>query len=62
MLQRTKILLYNPKAVFFGMPLALLSIGSYLEQGKFEAFSENKSLENIKGITYLSVTLGKVIA
>ncbi|WP_299438749.1 radical SAM protein [uncultured Aquimarina sp.] len=31
-----KILLYNPKAVFFDMPLALLAIGSALDQNKYK--------------------------
>jgi anaerobic magnesium-protoporphyrin IX monomethyl ester cyclase len=33
---RKKILLYNPKAVFFDMPLALLAIGSVLDATKYE--------------------------
>ena len=33
---RKKVLLYNPKAVFFDMPLALLSIGSVLDSTKYE--------------------------
>jgi anaerobic magnesium-protoporphyrin IX monomethyl ester cyclase len=33
---RKKILLYNPKAVFFDMPLALLAIGSVLDASKYE--------------------------
>lgn len=33
---RKKIVLYNPKAVFFTMPLALLAVGSYLDPRRFE--------------------------
>lgn len=33
---RKKIILYNPKAVFFDMPLALLAIGSVLNKSKYE--------------------------
>lgn len=35
-MSRKKILLYNPKAVFFDMPLALLSIGSMLDPRHYE--------------------------
>lgn len=34
--QRHKIVLYNPRAVFYTMPLALLAIGSELDPEKFE--------------------------
>lgn len=34
--RRRKIVLYNPKAVFFTMPLALLAIGSELDPAKYE--------------------------
>lgn len=33
---KTKVLLYNPIAVFFDMPLALLAIGSVLDPQKYE--------------------------
>jgi radical SAM superfamily enzyme YgiQ (UPF0313 family) len=35
-LKKNKILLYNPIAVFFDMPLALLAIGSVLDPEKYE--------------------------
>jgi anaerobic magnesium-protoporphyrin IX monomethyl ester cyclase len=35
-MKRHKIVLYNPRAVFFTMPLALLAIGSYLDPEKYE--------------------------
>jgi radical SAM superfamily enzyme YgiQ (UPF0313 family) len=34
--KRLKVVLYNPKAVFFTMPLALLAIGSHLDPAKYE--------------------------
>jgi len=34
--KRKKVVLYNPKAVFFDMPLALLAIGSALDENKYE--------------------------
>jgi anaerobic magnesium-protoporphyrin IX monomethyl ester cyclase len=34
--QRRKVVLYNPKALFFDMPLALLAIGSVLDPDRFE--------------------------
>ena len=33
---KQKVILYNPKAVFFDMPLALLAIGSTLDVSKYE--------------------------
>ena len=33
---RRKVVLYNPQAVFFTMPLALLAIGSELDPGLYE--------------------------
>ena len=36
MIKRKKVILYNPKAVFFDMPLALLAIGSILDEKKYE--------------------------
>ena len=33
---RKKIILYNPKTVFFDMPLALLAIGSVIDEEKYE--------------------------
>ena len=36
MKSRRKIILYNPKAVFFDMPLALLAIGSVIDHNKYE--------------------------
>ena len=33
---RQKVVLYNPASVFYTMPLALLALGSYLDQDKYE--------------------------
>lgn len=35
-MNRHKVVLYNPKAVFYTMPLALLAIGSYLDPQKYQ--------------------------
>ena len=53
MKSRKKILLYNPKTVFFDMPLALLAIGSILDPKKYDvkiidARIENNVIEFIK--------------
>lgn len=42
---KTKILLYNPKAVFFDMPLALLAIGSALDMEKYEVIIVDGRIE-----------------
>lgn len=42
---RKKILLYNPKAVFFDMPLALLAIASAIDQEKYEVIIIDGRLE-----------------
>src|SRR5688572_27961968 len=34
--RRRKVVLYNPKALFFDMPLALLAIGSMLDPEEYE--------------------------
>ena len=33
---RPKVILYNPKAVFYTMPLALIALASYLDKNKYE--------------------------
>jgi len=35
-MKRHKIVLYNPQAVFYTMPLALLAVGSYLDPKKYD--------------------------
>jgi anaerobic magnesium-protoporphyrin IX monomethyl ester cyclase len=42
---RLKIVLYNPQAVFFTMPLALLAIGSELDPDKYEVVTIDARLE-----------------
>ena len=34
--ERQKVVLYNPKAVFFTMPLGLLAIGSMLDPRRYD--------------------------
>ena len=42
---RTKVVLYNPQAVFFTMPLALLAIGSELDPARYEVVTIDARLE-----------------
>ena len=42
---RLKIVLYNPRAVFFTMPLALLAVGSELDPEKYEVVIIDGRLE-----------------
>ncbi len=42
---RHKVVLYNPQAVFFTMPLALLAIGSHLDPERFEVVIVDARLE-----------------
>jgi anaerobic magnesium-protoporphyrin IX monomethyl ester cyclase len=42
---RTRIVLYNPRAVFFTMPLALLAIGSELDPQRYEVVIVDGRLE-----------------
>lgn len=43
--KRHKVVLYNPQAVFFTMPLALLTIGSHLDPERFEVVIIDARLE-----------------
>jgi anaerobic magnesium-protoporphyrin IX monomethyl ester cyclase len=63
---RVKIVLYNPRAVFFTMPLALLAIGSELDperyevviiDGRLEADAERAVLSHLEGALCLGVTV-----
>ena len=45
MSSRKKILLYNPKTVFFDMPLALLAIGSVMDENKYEVIIIDARIE-----------------
>jgi radical SAM superfamily enzyme YgiQ (UPF0313 family) len=64
--RRVKIVLYNPRAVFFTMPLALLAIGSELDperyevviiDGRLESDSEQALLSQLDGALCLGVTV-----
>ena len=64
--QRLKVVLYNPRAVFFTMPLALLAIGSELDpdlyevviiDGRFEPDVEKAIRSHIVGALCLGVTV-----
>jgi len=63
---RKKIILYNPKAVFFDMPLALLAIGSVIDQKKYEviiidARVEKNVVELIKQHIHNAICFGVTI-
>ena len=64
--RRSKIVLYNPRAVFFTMPLALLAIGSELDpeqyeivivDGRLEQDPERALLAQLDGALCLGVTV-----
>ena len=64
--KRLKVVLYNPQAVFFTMPLALLAIGSELDPGVYEvviidgrldADAESSVLAHLDGALCLGVTV-----
>ncbi len=43
--KKYKVILYNPQAIFFDMPLALLSIGSFLDSKKYDVIIIDGRLE-----------------
>jgi radical SAM superfamily enzyme YgiQ (UPF0313 family) len=43
--QRLRVVLYNPRCVFFTMPLALLAVGSHLDRSRFEVIVIDGRLE-----------------
>ena len=46
--KRKKVILYNPKAVFYDMPLALLAIGSTLDEKKYEVIIiDGRLIDNV---------------
>ncbi len=51
---RRKVVLYNPRAVFFTMPLALLAIGSELDPELYEVVTIDARLDPEAGNTVLS--------
>jgi radical SAM superfamily enzyme YgiQ (UPF0313 family) len=64
--RRTKVVLYNPRAVFFTMPLALLAIGSELDpevyevviiDGRLEKDPQRALLAHLEGALCLGVTV-----
>ena len=57
---RLKIVLYNPQAVFFTMPLALLAIGSELDPNTYEVVTIDGRLETDAVSTLLSHIEGAV--
>jgi anaerobic magnesium-protoporphyrin IX monomethyl ester cyclase len=64
--QRHKVVLYNPQAVFFTLPLALLAIGSELDpevfevvvvDGRLESDAERAVLSHMDGALCMGVTV-----
>jgi len=64
--RRIKVVLYNPRAVFFTMPLALMAIGSELDpelyevviiDGRLEQDAESAVLSHLDGALCLGVTV-----
>lgn len=45
-MSRSKIVLYNPQAVFYTMPLALLAVGSHLDPERYEVVIVDARLES----------------
>ncbi|HBL29841.1 MAG TPA: B12-binding domain-containing radical SAM protein [Acidobacteria bacterium] len=45
-MSRIKVLLYNPRAVFYTMPLALLAVGSHLDPERYEPVIVDGRLED----------------
>ena len=61
MIERKKVVLYNPKAVFFDMPLALLAIGSVLDPKKYEVIiMDGRLIEDVSN-ALLEKNLGGAI-
>lgn len=65
-MSRAKIVLYNPRAVFFTFPLALLAVGSHLDparyevvivDGRLESDPERAVLTHLEGALCLGVTV-----
>src|ERR1700721_3586259 len=52
--KRLKVVLYNPQAVFFTMPLALLAIGSELDPDLYEVVTIDARLDPDAENTVLS--------
>ena len=46
---RRKVVLYNPQAVFFTMPLALLAVGSHLDPQRYEVVIVDGRLDAGRG-------------
>lgn len=60
MMARRKVVLYNPQAVFFTLPLALLAIGSELDPDRFEVIIVDARLDADARTTVLSHLDGAV--
>lgn len=54
MRDRQKVVLYNPRAVFYTMPLALLAVGSHLDPERYEVVIVDGRLESDPAAAVLS--------
>ena len=57
-MQRHKVVLYNPMAVFFDMPLALLAIGSALDPASYDVVIVDARIENEPHVKLLEACRG----
>ncbi len=57
---RRKVVLYNPKAVFFTMPLGLLAVGSHLDRSRYDVTIVDARLERDPVAALLSALEGAV--
>jgi radical SAM superfamily enzyme YgiQ (UPF0313 family) len=57
---RKRVVLYNPRAVFFTMPLSLLAVGSHLDPSRYEVVVVDARLEDDPVVALLSQLDGAV--
>lgn len=61
--ERTKVVLYNPKAVFWTLPLSLLAVGSALDRSRFDVrivdgrLDPEALLPELEGATVLGISV-----
>src|SRR4051812_37946039 len=57
-MKRQRVVLYNPRAVFYTMPLALLAVGSHLDPERYEVVIVDGRLEADPAAAVLSLLDG----
>ncbi len=55
--RRSKVVLYNPRAVFYTMPLGLVAVGSHLDPERYEVViverpAAGEDLEGVRGCAW----------